>query len=135
LWATQQLFPLEKDGQLAAWLDLSLRAAGDFWKLLNDSKNYQPLMQPELDIVVYAVDAADARQASDRARQVFHAAARKELHLALIELPLELVRNYLPELEANAETVTCLRSVLMKPEHADWVDRIMAILEDCASDL
>jgi len=25
--------------------------------------------------------------------------------------------------------------VLMKPEHADWVDRIMAILEDCASDL
>jgi len=135
LWATQQLFPLERDGQLAAWLDLSLRAARDFWKLLNDSKNYQPLMQPELDIVVYAVDAADARQASDRARQVFKAAAQKELHLALIELPLGLVRNYLPELEANAETVTCLRSVLMKPEHADWVDRIMAILEDCAEDL
>jgi hypothetical protein len=28
--------------------------------------------------------------------------------------------------------VTCLRSVLMKPEHADWVERIVSILEDCA---
>ena len=36
----------------------------------------------------------------------------------------------MPELEANADTVTCLRSVLMKPEHRDWLDKITAILED-----
>ena len=28
------------------------------------------------------------------------------------------------------ETATCLRSVLMKPEHADWVGRIWEIVGD-----
>jgi hypothetical protein len=27
------------------------------------------------------------------------------------------------------ETVTCLRSVLMKPEHREWLDRILAIID------
>jgi hypothetical protein len=26
------------------------------------------------------------------------------------------------------DTVTCLRSVLMKPEHLDWVEQILAML-------
>ena len=134
LWATQQLFPLEKGGQLAAWLDLGLQAAQDFWQRLNDSDNYHPLMQPELDIVVYAVKATDSQQASARAREVFLAAAQKDLHLALAEFPIELVQSHLPELKGNTETVTCLRSVLMKPEHAEWVPRIVAILEECASE-
>jgi len=29
----------------------------------------------------------------------------------------------------SQETVTCLRSVLMKPEHREWVGRILAILD------
>ena len=28
-----------------------------------------------------------------------------------------------------AETITCLRSVLMKPEHADWLEQIWELLE------
>ena len=133
LWATLQLFPLQKGGQFAAWLDSSLLAAQEFWQRLDASDYYQPLMQPELDIVVYALEANDAQTASKRAQQVFAAAAEEDLHLALIELPVDLVRSYLPRLKKNAETVTCLRSVLMKPEHRDWLDRIMAILEDCAA--
>jgi len=134
LWATQQLFPLQKGGQLAEWLDLGLLAAQEFWRRLNVSKHYQALMQPELDIVVYAVTAAASGESSDRARRIFSLAAKKDLHLAMIKLPVEIVRNYLPELEANTETVTCLRSVLMKPEHGDWLGRIMDILEDCAKE-
>jgi glutamate/tyrosine decarboxylase-like PLP-dependent enzyme len=134
LWATQQLFPLQKGGQLAEWLDLGLLAAQEFWRRLNASKHYQALMQPELDIVVYAVTAAASGESSDRARRIFSLAAKKDLHLAMIELPVEIVRNYLPELEANTETVTCLRSVLMKPEHGDWLGQIMDILEDCAKE-
>ena len=53
---------------------------------------------------------------------------------AMIELPVELVSRFAPGLEANAETVTCLRSVLMKPEHADWLDQIMTILEAAAQE-
>jgi hypothetical protein len=31
-------------------------------------------------------------------------------------------------MRADRESVACLRSVLMKPEHVDWVDRIYALL-------
>ena len=133
LWATQQLFPLEKGGQLSAWLDQGLLAARSFWERLDASDNYQPLMSPELDIVCYALTAGKASESSVKARRVFELAAQKELHLAMIELPVDLVKSYVPELESDVETVTCLRSVLMKPEHKDWLPKIMAILEECAS--
>ena len=133
LWATQQLFPLEKGGQLSAWLDQGLLAARSFWERLDASDNYQPLMSPELDIVCYARTADKASESSAKARRVFELAAQKELHLAMIELPVDLVKTYVPELESDVETVTCLRSVLMKPEHKDWLPQILAILEACAS--
>ncbi|MEJ2129913.1 MAG: aminotransferase class I/II-fold pyridoxal phosphate-dependent enzyme [Woeseiaceae bacterium] len=135
LWATQQMFPLEKGGQLSSWLDDCLLAARDFWKLLGASPNYRPLMQPELDIVCYSLLAPSASAASEKARRVFELAAKQELHLALIELPAEIVATYQPGLERDTETVTCLRSVLMKPEHREWLPRIMAILEDCGDGL
>lgn len=128
LWATQQMFPLESGGAFSTDLDKCLEAARDFHARLAASDRYTPLMAPELDIVVYAVNADDAATSGQLARQTFDEAAARELHLALIELPVELVRVYLPDLEANAETVTCLRSVLMKPEQVDWLDRIMALL-------
>jgi glutamate/tyrosine decarboxylase-like PLP-dependent enzyme len=133
LWATQQLFPLEKGGQLSAWLDQGLLAARSFRERLDASDNYQPLMSPELDIVCYALTAGKASESSVKARRVFELAAQKELHLAMIELPVDLVKSYVSELESDVETVTCLRSVLMKPEHKDWLPQIMAILEECAS--
>lgn len=133
LWATQQLFPLEKGGQLSTWLDQGLLAARSFWERLDASDNYQPLMRPELDIVCYALTADKASDSSAKARRVFERAAKKELHLAMIELPVDLVRTSVPGLEPDVETVTCLRSVLMKPEHNDWLPKIMAILEECAS--
>jgi len=133
LWATQQLFPLEKGGQLSTWLDQGLLAARSFWEHLDASENYQPLMSPELDIVCYAVTADKASNSSAKARRVFELAAQKELHLAMIELPVDLVRTFVPGLEPDVGNVTCLRSVLMKPEHKDWLPQIMAILEECAS--
>ena len=133
LWATQQLFPLVKGGELADNLDKSLLAARDFHARLGNSEHYVPLMSPELDIVVYALAAPDAATASERARTVFANAAELDLHLAMIELPTPLVRRYAPDMDSNADTVTCLRSVLMKPEHKDWLGAIMEILEKSAS--
>jgi len=129
LWATQRLLPLVRDGEFAAMLDDCLYAARDFWQRLQESKHFVPLMQPELDIVVYAVDAPNSREASERARAVFAQAAERDLHLAMIELPVQLVQGHAPGITANSETITCLRSVLMKPEHRDWLDRIVEILE------
>ncbi len=133
LWATQKLFPLTTDGQFSAWLSQSLDAAQDFWQRLNASPKFQALMRPELDIVVYAVAADSASTASQAARDVFARAADNNLHLSMIEVPAVLVSSCLPTLRVDAESVTCLRSVLMKPEHKDWLDRIMRILEASAA--
>ena len=132
LWATQQLMPLVPGGEFAAGLDACLRAARMFWQNLDNGSTFTPLMRPELDIVVYAVNAASTSESSTRARQVFDEAAKRELHLALVELPVEFVGRYAPEIEADSETMTCLRSVLMKPEHEDWLERITALLEASA---
>ena len=129
LWATQQLLPLVAGGKFASGLDDSLLAARDFWNRLHRSEYFMPLMQPELDIVVYAVTAPDTTTASERARAVFERAAEYELHLALIELPVNLARQYLPDVVENSETITCLRTVLMKPEHREWCQRIVTLLE------
>ncbi|MGB5344772.1 MAG: aminotransferase class I/II-fold pyridoxal phosphate-dependent enzyme [Woeseia sp.] len=133
LWATQQLFPLSRDGQFAAWLDQSLDAAKDFWQRLGASEAFQPLMRPDLDIVVYAVSEDSASAASQAARRVFAAAAEQDLHLAMMEVPAEIVVAYLPQLRVDATSVTCLRSVLMKAEHQDWLERIMHILVSSAA--
>jgi glutamate/tyrosine decarboxylase-like PLP-dependent enzyme len=133
LWATQQLLPLVRGGQFAAWLEQSLTAAQDFWQRLEASAHFQPLMRPELDIVVYVVAAESASAASRAARAVFARAAGNDLHLAMMAVPADIVGSYLPAMRIDAESVTCLRSVLMKPEHRDWLDRIMHILEASAS--
>lgn len=128
LWATMQLLPLSRHGQFAAWLDQGLDAAQDFWQRLAASTVFQPLMRPDLDIVVYAVSADSATAASQAARKVFHASAAQGLHLAMMEVPAAIVAAYLPALKIDAASVTCLRSVLMKAEHRDWLERIMQIL-------
>lgn len=132
LWATQQLCPLEPGGQLGSWLDDCLSAARSFADRLARTEHFIPLLAPELDIVVYAVNAENTESASARARTVFEAAAAKGLHLAMIELPVSFLTQANHDVKVNSETVTCLRSVLMKPEHKGWLDDIVAILEECA---
>ena len=132
LWATQQLFPLVQGGEFATSLDRSLQAARDFHARLDASDSFAPLMEPELDIVVYAAAAPGAVASSAQARRIFARAAELDLHLAMIELLVALVQRYAPTLEANAASITCLRSVLMKPEHGDWLDTILDILERSA---
>jgi tyrosine decarboxylase/aspartate 1-decarboxylase len=134
LWATQRLLPMTPGGEFAQSLDKCLRAARELWKRLDESDDFIPLMQPEIDIVVYAVAAGDIAACSAAARRVFANAAERHLHLALIELPAALIRQYRPGLQGNEDTVTCLRSCLMKPEHLDWIDEIFSILENSVED-
>ncbi|MDJ0652964.1 MAG: aminotransferase class I/II-fold pyridoxal phosphate-dependent enzyme [Xanthomonadales bacterium] len=132
LWATQQLLPMARGGRFAGDLDRCLAAATELYRLLAQSSQFHPLYQPELDILVYAVAADDTRDASQRAARLFDRAAENELHLALIDLPTSLVHDRLGDMEINSETVTCLRSVLMKSEQVDWTRRIFELLCRCA---
>jgi len=132
LWATQRLLPMTPGGEFANGLDACLRAARGLWRSLHNSSAFTPLVEPQLDIVTYVVNATTASEASERAHEIFDEAAKRELHLALIELPADFVRRYAPDIEADSETITCLRSVLMKPEHEEWLERLTALLEASA---
>lgn len=132
LWATQKLLPMKPGGEFAQSLDKCLLAARALWKRLGESDRFKPLMPPESDIVVYAAVAEDVATSSKRSREIFARAAERNLHLALIALPTDLVRHYWPDLEGKEKTITCLRSCLMKPEHLAWVDEIFSILESAA---
>ena len=132
LWATQRLLPLVEGGRFAGDLDNCLTAARDFHARLVESAFFEPLMQPELDIVVYAVSAPTSSESSKLAQQVFDKAAKQNLHLALMELPTSLASEWLSGMRGDTDTITCLRSVLMKPEHANWTSEIVSLLEACA---
>jgi len=134
LWATQRLFPLERGGAFARRLESS-RAAALAWhaRLAADRRFVAPLT-PELDIVVWAVRAPRASEASALARRVFEAAGRRGLHLALATLPSAFFAGT-PDFALDADGVSCLRSVLMKPEHLGALDRLAALLDLAMADL
>ncbi len=154
LWATQRLLPLVKDGEFARGLAKGRRAAVELDRRLRSDGRFVGLgssvpgspsvrgpghpqnlgYPPELDIVVWALraaepkktsealHAADFRKVSELAQKVFDACARRGLHLALVQLPGSWFGT--SDRAKNEGTLTCLRSVLMKPEHEAWIDRI-----------
>ncbi|MBW7883412.1 MAG: aspartate aminotransferase family protein [Caldilineaceae bacterium] len=129
LWATMQMLPLEPGGEFARMLEQGRVAALSLYSRLCEEPRFVTAFAPELDIVIWAPRAERASQASQLARQLFDAAAQRHLHLALATLPVDFFDHYRTGAARDQDTVTCLRSVLMKPEHAAWVEQIWAILE------
>ena len=132
LWATQRLLPLEAGGEFAGGLSDCRAAALDVHAALAADARFLPGFPPELDIVVWIPRLASASAASARSRRIFEEAARRNLHLALAELPADFFDLEGAGIARDRETVTCLRSVLMKPEHREWAPRILAILGEAA---
>ena len=130
LWATMRLLPLERAGEFARMLDAGLEAAKSLHERLSADGRFVTPFAPQLDIVVWAVRARDPEAASALARRMFEEAARRGLHLALAELPARFFR--FEGSESGRPTVTCLRSVLMKAEHRDWIDRIWTRLDEAS---
>ncbi len=132
LWTTQRLLPLVRGGEFAAGLEAGREAALDLHRRLRQSEYAIAPLEPELDIVVWAMRGATVEESSARARAVFEYAAQRDLHLALVQMPVEMFEGE-PWKEAGASRasgmVTCVRSVLMKPEHRLWMDEIWTRLE------
>ena len=150
LWATQRLMPLKPGGDFARGLERGRRAAMELDRRLRTDERFVTLggsapgspntrdtgHPPELDIVVWALRGANPQEASERARRVFDACAARGLHLALVQLPgswfgaggggASQVANGEGSAPRGPEapTITCLRSVLMKPEHEAWLGEI-----------
>jgi len=124
LWATQQLLPLIPGGEFARGLEKCRAAALEWHQRRAEDARDMTVFAPELDIVLWAPRANDASAVSRRSQAVFNACARADLHLAVMQLPAKLLRAHWPQVEFDRDTVTVLRSCLMKPEHLDWLPRI-----------
>jgi tyrosine decarboxylase / aspartate 1-decarboxylase len=135
LWATMKLLPLEKGGEFARGLEDGRTAALDFYSRLEKDTRFVTAFPPELDIVVFAPQATSMSEASAKSRKIFEAAARRNLHLAVAELPVGFFEEHLTGMNKDRESLTCLRSVLMKPEHKEWVGRIWEILVRAAEEV
>ena len=125
LWATLEMLPLEPGGQFARDLEACREAALSLYESLQNDTQFAPLFEPELDIVVWAVRGRSASEASNRAKQIFDAAARTDLHLALAKLPRAMVETTGVVNDWDADAVTCLRACAMKPEHRAWMPEIV----------
>jgi tyrosine decarboxylase/aspartate 1-decarboxylase len=134
LWATQKLLPLEKGGEFARGLEDCRKAALDLYQRLEKDERFVTAFPPELDIVVFAPRAQSVSESSDRSRKIFAAAARRNLHLAVAELPVSFFVANLGAMKKDRASLTCLRSVLMKPEHLEWVGRIWDILSEATEE-
>jgi glutamate/tyrosine decarboxylase-like PLP-dependent enzyme len=133
LWATQRLLPLQRGGEFAQGLERGREAALALHQKLLASESFVPAFSPELDIVAFAPRASSVEEMSAMSRRIFAESAALGLHLALAELPATFFEELPAGVKRDRETLTCLRSVLMKPEHLDWVDRIWEIVQTAAA--
>jgi len=128
LWATQKLLPLSKGGEFAEGLVRGRKAAVMLFEKVRADSRFVTAFAPELDIVVFAPRAGSVSETSVLTRKIFEAAASHNLHLAVAELPIQFWEGNLGAMRRDRDTIACLRSVLMKPEHYDWVERIWEVL-------
>ena len=128
LWLTLRALPLEAGEGLGPVVAGGLRAARAWADLLDASDELRLYQPPELDIVAYwprparpSVAAVDAASAA-----LLQAAMHdpSPVYLSTLRLGADRLRRRDPALAADAPEARVLRSVLMKPEHEAWVDRL-----------
>jgi tyrosine decarboxylase/aspartate 1-decarboxylase len=124
LWATQRMFPLEKGSEFATNLSNCRRAALKLYGYLQSDNRFLTVSEPELDIVIWALKDITSNKISKKSKNFFHAAAQHDLHLAVLNFPAAILSHFWPDVTFESETVTCLRSCLMKEEHLEWIDKI-----------
>ncbi len=135
LWATQRLLPLVQGGEFASMLEACRKAALMLFERLKAGSRWLVPFAPELDIVVWAPRSRSARRSSELSQRIFDVAASQNLHLALIRLPVRFFTSGETGLEPDQDTILCLRSVLMKPEHHAWIDRLWETLSRVAHEV
>lgn len=129
LWTTMKVLPLIRDGAFARSLDDCLAAARELYQGLDHDPRFTPLAEPQLDILVWAVNAPSASAASQRAQAIFSRAAQQDLHLALATFPRAMCTRVAAIKEWDREDLTCLRACTMKPEHLQWMPELLKRLD------
>ena len=141
LWTTLRCLPLSPAG-LGAVLLRCRQAALAAFDRAQDSSRLMPVVIPELDIISLAPAGAGERAraslVSRRSQAIFEACMsdpHEPLYVAKWRVREAFGRLALPNVIWDEAECTVLRSVLMKPEHAERARRIVERLEECASRL
>ncbi|OIJ94870.1 pyridoxal phosphate-dependent decarboxylase family protein [Streptomyces colonosanans] len=132
LWLTFQIVPPTPDG-LGTVLAAGRRAALKWVDLIDASDILEVYQRPELDIVSYfptvepaslsAIDTASARVLADGMT------GPDPVFLSTLKADREAFTARHPKITADADGARILRSVLMKPEAEDHVERIHTRVE------
>ncbi|WP_260703711.1 pyridoxal phosphate-dependent decarboxylase family protein [Edaphobacter flagellatus] len=135
LWTTQRLLPYTSGGKFARGLEDGRNAALELnRRIVADARFIVPISGPQLDIVFWTVRSSQQtpEASSALASRIFDEAAHFDLHLALASLPIHLFPTETFPGHSSGY-VTCLRSVLMKPEHLAWIDAIWQRLDQATA--
>jgi glutamate/tyrosine decarboxylase-like PLP-dependent enzyme len=128
LWLTLRVLPLQADDGLGAVLAAGLRAARAWAALLQASDELCLLQPPELDILAFWPRRGSCAAVDDASAALLRAAMADPapVFLSTLRVGCERLRARDPGLAADAAAARVLRSVLMKPEHEDWVPLLHA---------
>lgn len=135
LWATQRLLPYDVGGEFGRGLEAGREAALMMYqRLAGDARFVVPTSPPSLDIVYWAPSANSVQESSTLSQAIFDEARRRDLYLALATLPARFFPSSSWGRDPSSgpsqdEQVTCLRSVMMKPEHRAWHQEIWRRLD------
>jgi glutamate/tyrosine decarboxylase-like PLP-dependent enzyme len=128
LWTTLEAVALEPDRGMGAILAACRRAALAWSQAIGDSPCLRTVVEPHLDIVSFVVwpHRAQSVRASDVSRwthRLLELGARDDespIYLTRYDLDCQTAQALLPELDADTDSVSVLRSCVMKPEHEEW---------------
>ncbi len=128
LWATLEALPLTRAGlgsQLAATRAATLELASAL-----DDGELALVVTPALDIICPFPRLARASQISERCERAFDSLAAAGWHAAKLRVRADWLAQSHPGIECDADEVTTLRMVLMKPAHADIVDELAGVVRE-----
>jgi glutamate/tyrosine decarboxylase-like PLP-dependent enzyme len=137
LWATLCCLPLDPGTGLGPILDRARAAALRWAALIHASERLRLVVEPELDIVTFYALPNDATPPTASAVSALTDAVFRGLmedpddpvFLAVMTAGRDLFHGRAETIEWDVPALRVLRSVLMKPEHYDWVPRLHAAVE------
>lgn len=134
LWFTLQCIPLESERGLGAILRRCRSSALLFSKRLKESTTLRLLLDPALDIVAFFPRCSSQRAAdiSAKSHDLFSKAmnhSHAPIYLSKLKVDSALLSVHYPEIIIDEKQTTILRSVMMKPEEYDHVERLVDALE------
>jgi tyrosine decarboxylase / aspartate 1-decarboxylase len=129
LWATQKLLPMVPGGEFALNLGKCRTAALDLYSRIAADSRFLTILEPELDIVIWALKAEKTSRISQYTEAFLEKAASNHLYPAKLKYPAKLLKQSWKGIDLDTKEVTCLRSCLDKPEHLDWMDAIWKLID------